>query len=87
MNNTIRQKLISKAEEFYCEGSLYHKWNDNGIRLYDTLENILIENKINTYSIESEDLFDSPGMEIGYISLAWLEDNDFNHITFGTVIM
>lgn len=86
--SVIRQKMIEKAEEeFYrADSDLYYMYNDAEVKLEDALESILKENKIHTYSIEVETLFESPGIDVGYVSFAWLENGELFHITFGTVL-
>ena len=77
----IETTLFEELKIFENEYGYYSKYlNDKSLE--EEIEKILTNFNIK-YSIDSNTLFDSPSYECGYISIAWIdENNNLGHTVF-----
>ena len=88
----IITKEIETTMEEFSDGALdgcCYPANDKGEALVDKIEAILKSYSVRDYSIDTDWLFDSPGLEVGYLSIAWVDNSTkkLQHIPCGLCCM
>ena len=84
----IITKEIEAAMEELSDGAFFdccYLTNDNGETLSNKIEAVLKSYTVRDYSIDVDWLFSSLGLEIGYLSVAWVDNSTkkLQHISCG----
>lgn len=75
----IYDKINSLIEEYFNQGdyyTLYIEVDGNDLEIDEEIKKIFEENNIEQFNVELEQVFDSPGLDIYYLAVAWIEDGD-----------
>ena len=81
---TMFEKINKVIDERYLDNrdniTLYDK---DGIHLAEVIESMLEkEDTIFQYSVDYSQVYDSPGVDIYYFSIAYVEDGVLEHFTY-----
>ena len=65
------------------------KCDENDIHLSEAIEELFdsMGYKEAMYSIEYNSLFDNPSIEVGYVSVAWIEADELHHEVFDYTVL
>ena len=75
----IYDKINSLIEEYFNQGdyyTLYIEVDGNDLEIDEEIKKIFEENNIEQFNVELEQVFNSPGLDIYYLAVAWIEDGD-----------
>ena len=75
----IYDKINSLIEEYFNQGDYYTPYievDGNDLEIDEEIKKIFEENNIEQFNVELEQVFDSPGLDIYYLAVAWIEDRD-----------
>lgn len=78
------EKINQIIEERYLDGDYITLYDKNGIHLAEVIEPMLEEEEdtISQYSVDYSQVYDSPGIDIYYFSIAYVEDGVLEHFTY-----
>jgi hypothetical protein len=77
------EKINKVVDERFLDGDRIALYDRNGIHLAEVIEPMLEEDEIiSQYNIDYSQVYDSPGLEIYYFSIAYVEDGVLEHFTF-----
>ena len=76
INKVIDERYLDSRDNI----TLY---DENGIHLAEAIESMLKEEDIiSQYSVDYDQVYDSPGIDIYYFSIAYVEDGVLEHFTY-----
>lgn len=77
----MNKKIYAALESFEREDGSLSNYNDDGLSIYEVIDNAFIEANFNNsfYSIKANDVFSSPALDCGYVSVAWFENGCLYH--------
>lgn len=80
MNEKLYESLVSFERE---DGSLQYI-NDDGVYMTSAIDKVFEEAGFDTkdYDISSSIVFSCPSGDLGYVSIAWIEDGRLHHQTY-----
>lgn len=77
------EKINQIIEERYLDGDYITLYDKNGVHLGEVVEPMLEEEEtISQYSVDYSQVYDSPGIDIYYFSIAYVEDGVLEHFTY-----
>lgn len=81
---TMFEKICKVIDSRYLEiGDHINLYDKDGIHLAEVIEPMLEEEEtISQYSVDYSQVYDSPGLEIYYFSIAYIEDGVLEHFTY-----
>lgn len=77
------EKINRIIEERFLNGDHITLYDENGVHLAEVIEPMLEEDEtISQYSVDYSQVFDSPGVDIYYFSVAYIENGKLEHFTY-----
>lgn len=77
------EKINKVVDERYLDGEHIALYDENGVHLAEVVETMLEEeNTVSQYSVDYSQVYDSPGLDIYYFSIAYVEDGVLEHFTY-----
>jgi hypothetical protein len=77
------EKIDKMIDERFLDGEHITLYDENSIRLDDTIEEMLKnDDTITQYDVSCEEVFDSPGTTIYCLSVAYVENSALEHFTY-----
>lgn len=83
INMSMFEKISKVVNERYLDGDHIILYDENGVHLAEVIEPMLEEEEtISQYSVDYSQIYDSPGLDIYYFSIAYVEDGVLEHFTY-----
>lgn len=84
MQESMFEKISKVIDERYLvDNDHITLYDENGVHLAEVIEPMLEEEEtISQYSVDYSQVYDSPGVEIYYFSVAYIEDGVLEHFTY-----
>ena len=77
------EKIDKVVDERFLDGDHITLYDKDGVHLAEVIEPMLKEeDTISQYSVDYAEVFDSPGVEIYYFSVAYIEIGKLEHFTY-----
>ena len=77
------EKINKVIDERYLDGDHITLYDENGVHLAEVIEPMLEEEEtVSQYSVGYSQVFDSPGVDIYYFSVAYIENGKLEHFTY-----
>lgn len=77
------EKINKIIDERYTDEDHITLYDKDGIHLAEVIEPMLEkEDTISQYSVDYSQIYDSPGIDIYYFSIAYVEDGVLEHFTY-----
>ncbi len=91
MNNysEIWTEIVNMVEDRYAanDGEYLKKYDKDDIHIVDAIEQVIISNGAEQYTLEQENCFESPGYDTGAVFAAWIENGKLFSISFQYELM
>ena len=78
MTETERFIEAVKNDFYYEDGEYIGRYDKDGNGIFEVIDNYFEENDYQ-YSIETDCLFESTFFAVGYLSIAWIEEDGLHH--------
>lgn len=77
------EKINKIVDERFLDGDHITLHDENGVHLAEVIEPMLEEEEtVSQYSVDYGQVFDSPGVDIYYFSVAYIENGKLEHFTY-----
>lgn len=77
------EKINEIIDERFLDGYHITLYDKNGVHLAEVIEPMLEEDDtISQYSVDYAEIYDNPGVEIYYFSIAYIENGKLEHFTY-----
>ena len=80
---TMFEKINKVIEERFIDRDRITLYDKNGVHLAEVIESMLEEEAtISQYSVDYNEIYDTPGMSLYYFSIAYVEGGVLEHYTY-----
>ena len=77
------EKIEKLLDERFYNGEYHKPYDENDIAADEAIEELLeTEPSVSQYSVEMSQIYENPGCEVYYLSIAFIENDKLEHAVF-----